>query len=239
MLPARRNLKTELSSFDLSILTLVLFGGFIYESTRIYIENLRHKAPLDMSIFQDPVANFSMLGEQASLLLIGIIFLHFGSRFDWSALRWGIDVRNTLLGFFFFFLVAICGDGVSIILEPIWPVASDLAETARPESESPSLGVSASVSVVIYAMFNGLYEELFFLGLFLCVRPDRWWWALIASLVVRFSLHTYQGVDAALVITFMGLVSAVLYRNRKVLWPFIVMHALADVFGLGVIGYFI
>lgn len=55
-----------------------------------------------------------------------------------------------------------------------------------------------NISTVLYAILNGFYEEIFFLGICLAVKPEYLKWAVIYSLIIRVSFHTYQGMESAL-----------------------------------------
>lgn len=100
---------------------------------------------------------------------------------------------------------------------------------------------SEMVSTVLYALFNGVYEELFFLGICLTVAPKDMKWAVPFSLLVRVCFHTYQGMLAAFAIgvLFGGFLWLIYRRSKdKNLVPFFVAHAIADVIGLGILGFF-
>ncbi|WHR54771.1 CPBP family glutamic-type intramembrane protease [Wohlfahrtiimonas chitiniclastica] len=55
------------------------------------------------------------------------------------------------------------------------------------------------------------------------------------SLVIRFSFHTYQGINSAIAITLLGVVFLLIRRRTNLLVPFMLAHAFFDVFGLGAI----
>ena len=86
---------------------------------------------------------------------------------------------------------------------------------------------------ICYALLNGFYEEFFFLGLLSSVKEKHKWLALVYSVIIRISFHTYQGLLWALVIGLVyGLFYYFLYKYVvKNLLPFFLMHALADMFG--------
>ena len=75
--------------------------------------------------------------------------------------------------------------------------------------------------VILYSLFNGVYEEFFFLGLLTSVKEESKWCVLGFSTLVRFSVHTYQ-----------GLVYYFFYKYKvKNLLPFFLAHAFADMVG--------
>lgn len=94
---------------------------------------------------------------------------------------------------------------------------------------------------MIYALLNGVYEEIYFLGICLAVRKEHLKWALPFSLLIRVSFHTYQGMISALGIGLLfGIFMYLMYRRSKDrnLLPFFIAHAIGDIFGLGVLSYF-
>ena len=85
--------------------------------------------------------------------------------------------------------------------------------------------------LVLYAIQNGLLEEVLMIGYLLTrleqlrVRP---WAAILISAAVRGSYHLYQGFGAFVGNMIMGLIFGVLFfRWRRVL-PFIIAHSLID-----------
>lgn len=94
---------------------------------------------------------------------------------------------------------------------------------------------------MIYSLLNGVYEELYFLGICLAVKKEHIKWAVPFSLLIRTSFHTYQGMLSALGIglLFGGLFLLVYYRSKdKNLLPFFIAHTIADIFGIGILSYF-
>ena len=95
---------------------------------------------------------------------------------------------------------------------------------------------------MIYAVFNGVYEEIYFLGICLAVKPEHRKWAVPFSLLVRVSFHTYQGMFSALGIgVLFGLYFYLLYRRSKDknLLPFFVAHMWGDIIGVGILHYLV
>lgn len=219
-----------LNPADLVILTFILFGKAIFYSTIIFI-NREYEDNDDLLYFTD-YDNYYALAVQFASLCVAVIYLIFVRRFDWSTLRWGVTFRNTALGFALYIWLSFMCDFVSF--------AYDLTIGA-PDTWSTAdwvkfIEFSMRLSTFVYAAFNGFYEEVILLGLFLSVRSQHWWGAVVASLVVRWSFHLYQGLLNSFLITLTGFVILILYLRWRVLWPFIVAHAIADIFGLSLVG---
>ena len=70
------------------------------------------------------------------------------------------------------------------------------------------------ISLVIYSLLNGFYEEIFFLGICLAIKKEFIKFAFLYSLIIRFSFHTYQGLWVALGIGFLlGSLFFILYQK--------------------------
>ena len=89
------------------------------------------------------------------------------------------------------------------------------------------------MSLIIFSLLNGVYEEIFFLGVCTSVEEKYKSWAFAYSLLIRFSFHTYQGIVAALGIGFvLGIIYYFLFiKSDKNLYPFMLAHSFADIVG--------
>lgn len=87
--------------------------------------------------------------------------------------------------------------------------------------------LAVDYSTVIYALFNGFYEEFFFLGLLLSTDTKKRSLVLLFSTIVRTSFLTYQGLVSALVIGVpFGLFYYYMYKNKNDnLLPYFLAHA--------------
>ncbi|HFI0250486.1 TPA: CPBP family glutamic-type intramembrane protease [Streptococcus suis] len=88
-------------------------------------------------------------------------------------------------------------------------------------------------------MFNGFYEEFFFLGLLLSTDRKKRSLVLLFSTIVRTSFLTYQGLVSVIGVPF-GLFYYYMYRNKNDnLLPYFLGHALADMVGTSFLSLFI
>lgn len=95
--------------------------------------------------------------------------------------------------------------------------------------------------MILYSILNGFYEEIFFLGICLSVKPEERKYYFIYSLLVRYSFHTYQGNISAIAIGLLvGGIYYFLYEKmeEKNLFPFFLAHTITDILGAGIISYF-
>ncbi|HHW7507755.1 TPA: CPBP family intramembrane glutamic endopeptidase [Mannheimia haemolytica] len=228
----QNNKTTYLNWYDLCVLTLILFGEAIYTSTQQYFITTEMQGNFEENLTFSNEQNYWALLTQLALLLIAMGYLKWRN-FDFS--RWVI--RPSWLAFFsgigLFILLSLAMD---LYFETLYGVYN----LVYPE---PFLAVlrEVNISTVLYAILNGFYEEIFFLGICLAVKPEYLKWAVIYSLIIRVSFHTYQGMESALGLgIWLGLIIYLLYSRSKDknLLPFWVAHSIADILGLSLLAYF-
>jgi len=92
-----------------------------------------------------------------------------------------------------------------------------------------SVGMSVG-PIVLFAMVNGTFEEVFLLGVLTRGLADRGpVFAAGVSLLVRVSYHLYQGPAGAVWILVFGIVATAYYLRTGRLWPVVFAHILGDV----------
>ena len=226
----------ELRWFDIAVITLLMFGQFIYRLTELYLASF---APASSTGATETVTNTATEGAafssnfnfQLLMLVLTILYLLF-RRFDfkqlpirmsWSVLLW-TPLIFVVVGFFGDIVTTLSGE-YNYFDPTLWSYV-DILEIFRKFAELTPMAI-------LYGLLNGFYEEFFFLGLMTSVKDKYKWWALAYSTIIRISFHTYQGMLWALVIGVVyGLFYYFLYKYKvKNLLPFFLMHALADMFG--------
>lgn len=177
--------------------------------------------------------NYGALALQAGLLLLALLYLWL-RRFDFKVWTIRFNIKAVAGGVLIFLAAALLLDIYFMLTNPL------TALLPFPGPIGAFFG-SETVSSVIYALLNGVYEEIYFLGICLAVRKEHLKWALPFSLLIRVSFHTYQGMISALGIGLLfGIFMYLMYRRSKDrnLLPFFIAHAIGDIFGLGVLSYF-
>lgn len=202
---------SALNAWDILILTLIFFGYPILASTGLYFTaaetagNQATQQALQFSAHD----NWRSILFKGITLLVAFAYLHW-RRFDFSQLNFKLNRHTPVKMLAFILLVSVIAaafDGIQLfLLEP--GMETEAAEGADQSAES-----------------YGFFEELYFLGLIFCVEKKIFRWALIFSLFVRFSFHAYQGIDAALTITLLGLVFCLLRLKHKSLPHFMLAHS--------------
>ena len=226
----------ELKWFDIAVITLLMFGQFIYRSTELYLASF---APAASSGATETVTNTASEGAafssnfnfQLLMLVLTILYLllrHFDFkqlpiRLSWSVLLW-VPLIFVAVGFFGDIVTRLSGE-YDYFNPDLLPYIDFMEIFYKFAALSPM--------AILYGLLNGFYEEFFFLGLMTSVKDKYKWWALLYSTIIRISFHTYQGMLWALVIGVVyGLFYYFLYKYKvKNLLPFFLMHALADMFG--------
>ncbi|QCD43841.1 type II CAAX prenyl endopeptidase Rce1 family protein [Campylobacter mucosalis] len=213
-----RNLRFK----DILLLSVTLFGYAAYTSTIYFLNDTSDFASLTDFSQRD---NYLGLRIQLFWLFLALCYLKF-IKYDFSVLKFQITLKSTIFALILFCFLALLMDGYFWLL--------DILGVAYPASSY------IDTSIVIYSLFNGFYEEFFFIALCLSTKPEIKKYVFTYSLFVRFSFHTYQGVASALGITLiLGCIYFLLYERLRVknLYPYFLSHALADIFGLGILYY--
>ncbi|MDQ8758992.1 CPBP family glutamic-type intramembrane protease [Streptococcus ruminantium] len=229
---------TYLKCWDILIVTLIMFGYFIYSSTTSFL------GLPEINITQIPEftndANWQALVLQFGLLVITFVYLYLRN-FDFSNWKIKVSLKSILMGIAMFIGVALLFDIYYTVVYSLFPIDNSMPYEAQQASESLSTFQNIDLSLILYSMLNGFYEEIFFLGVCLSVKPEKRNYYFIYSLIIRYSFHTYQGNVSALAIGFLvGGIYYFLYTRAKEknLFPFFLAHAITDVFGAGIISYF-
>ena len=209
--------RTTLRWFDIATVTAVMFGGHIVASTSAL---LKGGATPDVSF--DSASNIGAGLQQAGLLAASVGYLAL-RRCDFGQWKLRPTWKGTLQGAGIFLAVGAGFDAYYLLLQQFMDVGG--GDGTRPPIDATLLG---------YSVLNATYEELFFLGVCLAVAARH---RLAYSLAVRFSFHTYMGLPTAAAIGLgAGLAYYAAYQRLGTLYPLIVAHALADIFGSSALG---
>ena len=226
--------------FDIVIITIIMFGQFIIRSTELFLANtfptgasstvgtVRQAASEDAAYSSNFILQTILLTVTLLYLLIrNYDFKQLPIRWNWSIIFWVP---------FIFALVGLFGDLVTTLTGEYNYFNPDLFAYID-FTQIIGKFLALSPIVIAYALLNGFYEEFFFLGLLTSVKEKHKWLVLLYSTIIRISFHTYQGLVWALVIGVVyGLFYYFLYKYKiKNLFPFFIMHALADMFGSSLI----
>lgn len=218
--------------FDVIILTIIFCGSGIVTSTTGYLSILNGTADVSQSTVFTASDNYSALFSQGTNLLVAILYLVI-RKFNFRNWNIQFNLKSIGLGILIFI-------GAGLLMD-LYAYIVGLFTNPIPISDTdyvPSDYQIEMVSTVIYSLFNGFYEEIYFLGLCLLVEPKHLKWIIPFSLLIRVSFHTYQGLTSAFGI---GLVFGIYmlftyYKTKsKNLLPFFIGHALGDIFGLTII----
>lgn len=223
-----------LAWFDIVILTMIFFGQAIYTSTLQYISLLQthNHAPENLEFGTQENLD-AMLFESVLLIIVFMYLLY--RRFDFSQLNLKFDKTILLKTIIYIVLVGIT---VSVAEYGYYFFSVEgLPKFADYTDGNGLIFEQISLSLIFFALLNGFFEELFFLGLIFCIKKPLLPYAIAFSLLVRFSFHTYQGLFSAMIISIFGITFLLLRLKNKELLPFMLAHAFFDVFGLSVIWY--
>lgn len=223
---------TVLKWFDILILTIILFGDGIINSTLQYIALQNQTTTLQENLTFSTMDNYKALAIQLVWLAIAIFYLLLRN-FDFSIWKKHIFITPwvPLQAVALFIFSALCLDIYHLVSYQF--LASNTPSMFQ-------LFPNIDLSLILYSLLNGFYEEIFFLNLCLLVNPKYAKWAFLYSLIIRCSFHTYQGLISALGLgLILGTIFYLLYQKIKPknLLPFFLAHAVADVIGLTILSY--
>ncbi len=216
--------------FDIGILTILFWGSAIVNSTQAYIGLIQKTATTEGATDFSSADNYYALFSQLIVFVIALLYLKIRN-FNFSNWNINVGLMPILLGCFVY-------AGAAIIFSIYDMITGNFSDMLPFPCCIYGFMYNETVSTVIYSIFNGIYEELYFLGICLAVDSKHIKRALIFSLIVRVSFHTYQGMLAAIGIGIVfGLYMYLLfYKSKdKNMVPFFWGHALADIFGLSVL----
>ena len=215
----------KLKWWDVVIVSIILFGGAIYSSTSIFFspdfQNLTNLT--EFSKLDNIYGIFTILFE----LTVAFLYLKW-RKFDCFQWYYRITWKKTLYAFALFTIIALSLDVFEILFSG-WQNATAYVGT----SGYLNILYHLDMSLIIFSLLNGVYEEIFFLGVCTSVEEKYKSWAFAYSLLIRFSFHTYQGIVAALGIGFvLGIIYYFLFiKSDKNLYPFMLAHSFADIVG--------
>ncbi|MBQ9238483.1 MAG: CPBP family intramembrane metalloprotease [Treponema sp.] len=220
-----------LAWYDIGIVTVIMFFWGIYSSTVQYSGIVRQTVSVLETTDFTPSDNYRALVMQGIFLIITFLYLRM-RRFDFS--RWTITVSASGYGYgiLLFLVEALCMDAYTFL-------TAGIADRLPLPSVYDCI-TQFDFSVVIYALLNGFYEEIYFLGICPSVKDESLKWTIPFSLIVRWSFHTYQGMTISLGLGFvLGLLLYGVYKRSKTknLFPFFVAHTIADIAGLTIAYY--
>lgn len=258
--------RTQLAFTDILILAVIFFGEATVNAVSAYL-SLRAQgldAPQTIDFSQE--TNYSGILMELAMLLAAYLYLRW-RRFDFRVLNFAVN-RTTLPLTLLFIVSAgaVCfgfesavaylgGDAPQEDYAQAWQQwgtqwiqylhqITYAPHTLAMENITESAAVAdtpahrISFSHFLFALLNGFYEELFFLGLIFAVHPRILPAAFAFSLFVRFIFHVYQGIIGALSITTLGIVFYLYRRKISTLVPFMLAHSFFDIYGLNM-GYWL
>ncbi len=230
---SNENKISQLKWFDILVLTIIFWGSSIVTSTQFYIALCQGTMNLEGSTDFTAADNYRVLYSQGTLLAIAIIYL-FIRRFDFSSLNIKFSFKAIIWG-----IVLFIGAG---LIQDVYSVAMAQVEGYLPfPSPLGNIVHNEMLSTVIYSLFNGFYEEIYFLGFCLAVPKNYLKWVIPFSILIRTSFHTYQGMISAVGVgVIFGVYMLYGYKKSKSgnLLPFFIAHAFGDIYGLSICQFF-
>ena len=222
--------RTYLTIWDVLIVAVILFGFAFYQSTLAYIDVINNVKTINDNLLFTNNDNYIAFIKQFGLLLLAFGYLYI-RKFDFRVWAIKFNIKSIFKGILYFIIAALAMDIYTLIAN----ITVDVIANPSPINEFLN---NFQFSRVIYSLLNGFYEEIFFLGVCLSVKPKNIKWVIPISLFIRFCFHTYQGMLISIGIGLvLGTVFYIIYflQKKKNLFPFFIGHAMADIIGLSIL----
>lgn len=151
-----------------------------------------------------------------------VVVFWIGTIRGWSFRTFGtkISLKGTLGGVLLFVIGFVISTAIYFGLEVIHP--EHIGYTSLP---------LALPAILLVSIINPVFEETLESGYFIHSLQRFGIWIVLGSAFFRAVLHIYEGFNAALSISSLGLIFAFTYWRWRQLWPLIVAHSLADLCG--------
>lgn len=205
--------RSTLSLPEAAAVTCICFGLFIHAS----FEAVAAGFP-DVHLSNAGLA--WSIGLEVTMAVVALAFLRWRG-FDIASLKPAATLRESFVGVGLFGLCALAGWLATTALLP-W-------SAQWPSIEFSTTDVSLA-AIVLFAIVNGTFEEVFLLGVL--ARGLRAFGLPVAigiSLLVRVLYHLYQGPEAAIWVAAFGLTLTLAYVATRRLWPAVLAHILWDI----------
>ncbi|ULJ62906.1 CPBP family intramembrane metalloprotease [Wielerella bovis] len=223
--------RKSLNWVDVIVLTSIFFGMAIYSSTIHFftLSEANQVAPPDLNFGSSQ--NWSGIAMELGALCVAWLYLQY-RQFDFKILNFNVNKWTLPKIVLYILLAGSVATAYEIMQQAVLPHWYPPADESTHYSATEHMS-QWSISLFLFALLNGFYEELFFIGLLVLIEKKHFPWVILFSLMVRFAFHTYQGLAGAMVITTLGMVFLLLRWKSDELLPFMLAHSFFDVFGLG------
>jgi membrane protease YdiL (CAAX protease family) len=182
---------------------------------------------------------FSNLGQVGVIIyelsVFALVFLCIGRIRGWSLASLGFQIswKWTGLGVLLFVaaeLIFVLAGMIAMMIVSHFPGSH---RHPVPSTAGLLAGPMALPIIIIVSIINGIFEELMEVGYTIkATEKYGMWSAVFISALIRAVLHVQLGsVVMASVLVIGGMFGLIYWKSRQ-LWPLIVAHILADIFGL-------
>ncbi|WP_156286521.1 CPBP family intramembrane glutamic endopeptidase [Oceanivirga salmonicida] len=223
--------------YDIIFITIIMFGIAIYSSILDYKDIIYGVSNINENLYFSSTEDWVSIIIEIFELFIVFVYLYF-RKFDFSKWKFKMGLKTILKGILIYIVASLIIDISSFVFSfnqfPLVYTGQFIAVSEFIKE--------FSISLIPFSILNGFFEEIFFLGICLSVKEKYIKYALIYSMIIRVSFHTYQGMASAMTIGIgIGLLFYVAYTkySNKNLAPVVIAHIISDIFGAGIIGFLV
>lgn len=206
--------RTTTTPLEAIAVTGIAFGLFIIASVHA-VANSFSNPPFSN-------ASFLVLIAMEVVLCAAAIGFLYARGFAITTLLPVPNLKGSMVGFALFVIAWVLG---GILVLPF--------STVQLQQPVISMLTNAKVSlsiIIVAAIFNGAFEEVFLLGFLLRgLRGYGLSFALSATLLIRILYHMYQGPLGPIGVLAIGIVFGLYYSRSVQLWPPVFAHILLDI----------
>ena len=222
--------RKKLEWWDIIILSIIFFGTAIYNSMSAYLvsDGGTLIQGTDFTTADNIYGMLSIFIE----LIIAFLYLKW-RKFDFSQWKYKITIKDTIFAIGIYIFTSLALDATDILVMGWDSTVAFIGTKGYLEVIK-----TIDLSLILFSLLNGIYEEIFFLGICFAVPDSQKIFIILYSFVIRYSFHTYQGILPAAEIGFIlgGLYFIMFRKSQKNLYPFMLAHAFADILGAGILG---
>lgn len=213
-----KSIKNKLGNvFEFLFVITIGFGIFIYSSSISLLEHSKNN-----SLKQD-YSNFDFYFLILYEIIALVVIAYFLKRRKWTLKQFNLEFSPKYV------IVAIV---LAIIRFSLNYFGVELSKSINIFSNNaPNISLQLNLlTIFLLLIVNSIYEEILLIGyIFHRLKKLNCLIIILISFLLRFSFHTYQGLESIIFVFTISIVSGLYYIKYKKLWPIILAHCFGNI----------